>query len=74
MRSLLEWAAKTHVYTTPPGSEAHQAEWRRLPDSVIDSIDADSLHPSSLAFARMNDAYKKSGDQGNKEFRASVSA
>ena len=74
MRSLIEWATKTHVYTTPPGSDAHQDEWRRLPDSVLDSIDADSLHPSTLAFARMNDAYKKGGDQGNKEFRTSVSS
>ena len=51
-----EWAEMTEVYTTPSGSGANG--WRKLPDSLTDAIDKGVLHPSTLAYARMGDAYR----------------
>ena len=51
-----EWAEMTEVYTTPSGSGADG--WRKLPDSLIDAIEKRALHPATLAFARMGDAYR----------------
>jgi ABC-type transport system involved in cytochrome c biogenesis permease subunit len=56
MRIVLEWLPMTEVYTTPSGDGADG--WRKLPDSLIDVIDKKTLHPSTLAFARMGDAYR----------------
>ena len=51
-----EWAEMTEVYTTPSGSGADG--WRKLPDSLIDAVEKRALHPATLAFARMGDAYR----------------
>jgi hypothetical protein len=67
MRILDEWAQMTEVFTTPTGAGADG--WKKLPDSLIDSIDKGKLHPSTLAFARMGDAYR-SGDTAT--FNASI--
>ena len=56
MREILEWAPMTQVYTTPSGEG--KDGWRKLPDSVIDAIDAGGLHSSTLAYARLGDAYR----------------
>lgn len=73
MRVLLEWAPKTHVFTTPSGITGEVSEWRRLADSVIDALDAEDLHPSTMAYARMGDAYRKSGSEGVRDFKEAVS-
>ncbi|OYV03765.1 MAG: hypothetical protein CFE26_20440 [Verrucomicrobiales bacterium VVV1] len=46
----------TEIYTAPSGDGADA--WKKLPESLIDSIENGSLHPSSLAFARMGEAYR----------------
>ncbi len=51
-----DWAEMTEVYTTPSGSGADG--WRKLPDSLIDASDERALHPATLAYARMGDAYR----------------
>ncbi len=56
MRIVAEWAPMTEVYTTPSGTGADG--WRKLPDSLIGAIDKRVLHPSTLAFARLGDAYR----------------
>jgi ABC-type transport system involved in cytochrome c biogenesis permease subunit len=52
-----DWSQMTEIYTTPSGEGADG--WKKLPDSLIDSIGNGELHPSSLAFARMGDAYRR---------------
>ena len=44
------------IFTTP--SDKGDDGWRKLPDSVIDSVDEGELHPAPLAYARMGDAYR----------------
>ena len=57
MRIVLEWIPMTEVYTTPSGGGADG--WKKLPDSLIDAVEKKgSLHPSTLAYARMGDAYR----------------
>ncbi len=56
MRTVADWAPMTEVYTTPSGDGADG--WRKLPDSLIDSIDKRALHPATLAYARIGDAYR----------------
>ena len=56
MREMLGWAPLSAVFTTPSGKG--DDGWRKLPDSVIDSVDEGKLHPAPLAFARMGDAYR----------------
>jgi ABC-type transport system involved in cytochrome c biogenesis permease subunit len=56
MRAMLEWVPLCEVFTTPSG--AGDEDWRKLPDSVIDSAQTGSLHPAALAYARMGDAYR----------------
>ena len=56
MDIVREWASMTEVYATPSGTGAEG--WRKLPDSLIDAIDQGTLHPSTLAYARMGDAYR----------------
>ncbi len=51
-----DWSQMTEIYTAPSGDGVDA--WKKLPDSLIDSIENGSLHPSSLAFARMGDAYR----------------
>ena len=74
MRTFLEGAPQTHVFTTPSGGRGGAAGWRKLADSVIDSIDAEDLHPSTLAYARMGDAYRQGGSEGLRTFNEAVSA
>jgi len=61
------WSEMTEIYTAP--TEEGAEGWKKLPDSVIDSIEHGALHPSSLAFARMGEAYR-SGDSA--AFNASI--
>ncbi len=56
MKIVTEWASLTEVYTTPSGNDADG--WRKLPDSLTDSVVKGALHPATLAFARMGDAYR----------------
>lgn len=56
MREMLSWAPLSGVFTTP--SDKGDVGWRKLPDSVIDSVDDGKLHPVPLAYARMGDAYR----------------
>jgi len=56
MREMLTWAPLSGVFTTP--SDKGDVGWRKLPDSVIDSVDDGKLHPAPLAYARMGDAYR----------------
>jgi len=56
VKIVLEWASMTEVYTTPSGEGADG--WRKLPDSLTDSVVKGALHPATLAFARMGDAYR----------------
>ncbi len=56
MRSILEWAPLTDIYAVPSGDTVD--DWRKLPDSLIDAIDADGLLPATLAYARIGDAYR----------------
>ena len=56
MREMLSWAPLSGVFTTP--SDKGDVGWRKLPDSVIDSVDDGKLHPAPLAYARMGDAYR----------------
>jgi len=55
---LQNWASFTEVYAVPSGKGADG--WRKLPDSVIDAIQAGEIHPASLAYARIGDAYRSS--------------
>lgn len=56
MQEILDWEPMTEVFTTPSGSG--KDVWRKLPDSVIDALGKKSLHVSTLAYARMGDAYR----------------
>ena len=56
VRIVLDWATMTEVYTTPSG---HGADgWRKLPDSLTDSIETGVVHPSTLGYSRLGDAYR----------------
>jgi len=71
MREMLAWVPLSEVYTTPSG--AGDEDWRKLPDSVIDSAQTGILHPAALAYARMGDAYRagdvKAFDQAVAEYQ-----
>ncbi|MEO5716613.1 MAG: cytochrome c biogenesis protein CcsA [Luteolibacter sp.] len=56
MRVVLEWTSMTEVYTTPSGNGADG--WRKLPDSLTDAVEKGTLHPSTLAYSRLGDAYR----------------
>jgi tetratricopeptide (TPR) repeat protein len=56
MRTVVDWVSMTEVYTIPSGTGADG--WRKLPDSLIDSIDKLTLHTATLAYARIGDAYR----------------
>lgn len=76
IRVVDEWVQMTEVYTTPSGSGPDG--WKKLPDSLIDAVEKQTLHPSTLAYARMGDAYR-AGDTGAfnsaiKNYRAWLSA
>jgi ABC-type transport system involved in cytochrome c biogenesis permease subunit len=55
---LSEWSTQTEVFTTPPSIGAPDAEWHKLPDAAIESIGRGALDPSTLAFARLGDAWR----------------
>ncbi len=55
---LQTWASFTETYAVPSGKGSDG--WRKLPDSVTDAIEVRKLHPASLAFARIGDAYRTS--------------
>ncbi len=56
VKIVMEWASMTEVYTTPSGNAADG--WRKLPDSLTDAVEKGALHPSTLAYARLGDAYR----------------
>ena len=56
MRMIVDWVPMTEIYTIPSGAGADG--WRKLPDSLIDSTDKRTLHPATLAYARMGDAWR----------------
>ncbi|MEO8615359.1 MAG: cytochrome c biogenesis protein CcsA [Luteolibacter sp.] len=56
VRIVLDWATMTEVYTTPSGNGADG--WRKLPDSLTDSVEKGALHPATLAYSRLGDAYR----------------
>ncbi|MEO5914061.1 MAG: cytochrome c biogenesis protein CcsA [Luteolibacter sp.] len=56
MTIVADWAPMTEVYTTPSGNGTDA--WKKLPDSLMDSIDKGTLHSSTLAYARIGDAYR----------------
>jgi ABC-type transport system involved in cytochrome c biogenesis permease subunit len=60
---LAEWSAQTEVFTKPPSMGGVASEWRKLPEAAIEAIGEDSLDPSTLALARMGDAWR-SGEVG----------
>ena len=53
---LQNWASFTGIYALP--SNTGDAEWKKLPESLIDSIQSGELHPASIAYARIGDAYR----------------
>ena len=61
MQVLLEWSTQTEVFTKPPSMGGLTAEWLKFPDAASAAIDNGELDPSTLAFARMGDAWR-SGD------------
>jgi ABC-type transport system involved in cytochrome c biogenesis permease subunit len=72
MRAILEWAPKTHIFTKPPLADQEDKEWRKMADSVIDAIDEESLHPSTMAFARAGDFYRADTDEAKEGFSLAV--
>jgi hypothetical protein len=70
MQVLKEWATQTDVFTQPPPAGGKTTEWLKLPDSATASVATGSLHPSSLAYARLGDAWRE-GDVAN--FNSAVS-
>lgn len=56
MQEILGWSPLSDVYTTPSGFG--DDGWRKLPDSLIDAVKAGQLHPATLAYARLGDAYR----------------
>jgi ABC-type transport system involved in cytochrome c biogenesis permease subunit len=56
---LSEWSAQTEVFIAPPSIGAGDSEWRKLPDAAIEAIDRGALDPSTLAVARLGDAWRK---------------
>jgi ABC-type transport system involved in cytochrome c biogenesis permease subunit len=61
MQVLSEWTMQTEVFTKPPTMGGDASDWRKLPDAAVTAISRGSLDPSTLAFARMGDAWR-SGD------------
>ncbi|QTN33564.1 cytochrome c biogenesis protein CcsA [Akkermansiaceae bacterium] len=59
MKVLSEWSTQTEVFTKPPAMGKLASEWRKLPDAAVDAIGQEELDPSTLAFARMGDAWRK---------------
>jgi len=55
---LKEWITATEVFTEPPTREEPIDAWRKLPESLIESCNTGKLHPSTIAYARMADAYR----------------
>ena len=56
MPGLRAWASFTETFSVPSGKG--EDGWRKLPDSVIDSMETDGLHPATTAYARLGDAYR----------------
>ncbi len=56
LRDVADWAAMTEVYAIPSGDGMDG--WRKLPDSLIDAVAQRALHPATLAYARIGDAYR----------------
>jgi len=55
-RGLQAWASFTESYAVPSGKG--EDGWRKLPESVIDSIETGGLHPATMAYARLGDAFR----------------
>ncbi|MEP4077707.1 cytochrome c biogenesis protein [Haloferula sp.] len=72
MRSILEWSPKTHIFTKPPVEGDTETEWRKMADSVIDALDEEELHPSTIALARVGDSYRAGGDEAKSSFKSGV--
>ncbi len=53
---LRTWASFTETFVVPSGKGADG--WRKLPDSVTDSMETGGLHPATLAYAQLGDAYR----------------
>lgn len=53
---LQSWASFTETFTVPSGTG--DSGWRKLPESVTDAIKGGGLHPATLAYARLGDAYR----------------
>lgn len=58
MQVLVEWTTQTEVFTKPPTMGGLATDWLKLPDAAIESIKQGTLDPSTLAFARMGDAWR----------------
>jgi len=56
---LTVWSTQTEVFIAPPSIGGADSEWRKLPEAAIEAIGQGGLDPSSLAFARMGDAWRK---------------
>ncbi len=70
MQVLTEWSSQTEVFTMPPTMGGLAAEWKKLPDAAVAAIAQGTLDPSTLALARVGDAFR-SGDV--KRFNTTVS-
>jgi ABC-type transport system involved in cytochrome c biogenesis permease subunit len=55
---LRQWSVQTEIFTEPPGADDPITDWRKLPQSAQASSETGQLHPSTLAYARMGDAYR----------------
>ena len=53
---MREWASMTEVYAAPSGEGPDG--WQKLPESVLDSVRMEKLHPAIIAYARLGDAYR----------------
>jgi ABC-type transport system involved in cytochrome c biogenesis permease subunit len=71
LRVLTEWSTQTEVFTAPPSIGGSDSDWHKLPDAAIEATERGTLDPSTLAFARMGDAWR-SGDAA--KFNATLAA
>ena len=65
IRGLRAWSSFTETYPVPSGKG--DDGWRKLPDSVIDSAEAGPLHPATLFYAQLGDAYRSNDSRAFNE-------
>lgn len=72
LSGLRNWASFTETFAIPSGKG--EDGWRKLPDSLGDAIQGGELHPASLAYARIGDAYRANDTTAFNEALATYSS